>query len=87
MPDAATHYPALLRCGQCGRTLPANRVELAGYARTGLPTCCGQEMDLYILAERPKPGDTQVVALPVPLPGSHEDTAIISPPQPRKPQG
>ena len=67
--------PALLRCCNCGRASPANRSELLSYARSGLPHCCGAEMDLYLRAERPLPEDARVVALPLALPDSNEDTA------------
>lgn len=62
-------------------------MELLGYARAGLPACCGLEMVLYIEAERPGPEDRQVRALPLALPGSSEGTAIIAVPPTRKPQG
>jgi hypothetical protein len=84
--DQVTHWPALVRRAHC-TALTAGRTELQGYARAGLPACCGMEMDLYILAENPKPEDKEVVALPVPLPGSDDGTAIIPAPQPRKPAG
>jgi hypothetical protein len=84
MTDEAPHAPALLRCARCGRVLPANRVELLGYARAGLPACCGAEMDLYIQAERPAPDEGRIVALPLPLPDPDQGTAVIPVPQARK---
>lgn len=87
MPDEHPHWPALLRCGRCGRVLPANRTELLGFARNGLPTCCGPEMALYIEAERPGPEDRRVTALPLALPDSNDGTAIIPVAPTRKPRG
>jgi hypothetical protein len=87
MVDTLVHYPAVLWCARCGRLLPANRGAVLSYVRSGLPACCGLEMDLFILAERPKPDDTQVVAIPLTLPGSDEGTDVIPVPKPRKPAG
>jgi hypothetical protein len=42
-------------------------------------------MDLFILAEGPRSGDTVITALP--RPGSNDGTAVIPLPTPRKPGG
>jgi hypothetical protein len=60
-------------------------MELLGYVRSGLPTCCGTEMVLYIEAERTSPEATKVTGL-VALPGSNDGTAVIRRPPERKPQ-
>jgi hypothetical protein len=64
-----------------------DRVEILGHLRTGRPVCCGAPMDLFISAEWPRPGDTHVIALPLPLPGSNDGTAVIPRPDERKPGG
>jgi hypothetical protein len=86
-PDPPRGFPrlSLLHCAECGRARVCNRVDLQGYARAAWPRCCGLDLDLYILAERPGPEDAVVVALPLPLPGSNDGTAVIPRPPERKP--
>ncbi len=78
------HCAALLRCATCGRTVPVVRAELPGLKHTGPPRCCDAEMDLFIPAERVKPDDTQIIALPVSLLDPNRDTDIMPAPAPRK---
>jgi hypothetical protein len=86
-PDSPRGFPrlSLLHCAECGRTRVCNRLDIQGFARSAWPRCCGHDLDLDILAERPHPGDTAVVALPLPMPGSNDGTAVLPQPPERKP--
>jgi hypothetical protein len=45
----------MIRCHMCGWTETVTFADLARYAETGWPTCCGQAMAMYVEAERPRP--------------------------------
>ncbi len=50
----------LLRCKQCGKSVPCTMSDLLTFSQRGWPKCCGEVMTLYAQVqpdERPKPKD------------------------------
>lgn len=82
----------LLRCGQCGRAETPSAADVAGYARSGWPKCCGQvmsytsESDAQLSPETPietarlatsaTPARSPRVHLSVLVVDDHRDTAV-----------
>ncbi|WP_171470557.1 hypothetical protein [Frigoriglobus tundricola] len=91
MPSSSTHEPvpvrlSLFRCDRCGGVIPVTPTEVRACAREAWPQCCGADLTLYIEAERPARDATEVIALPLALPGGNPgtDTVILAPPAARK---
>jgi hypothetical protein len=78
---------SLFRCDKCGGVVPVTPAEVRECARQAWPQCCGADLSLYIEAERPDAGATEVTALPLALPGGSPgvDTVLLPPPAARKP--
>jgi hypothetical protein len=54
-PEQASADPgAILKCGACNRTFASSKGEVASYAISGWPQCCGETMSLFIEVPLPE---------------------------------